>query len=127
MYRLKTNKGFKKTLNLLILTFLSVSLFAQQKQFQAVGIGFYNVENLFDTIRSAGFVDGTKDYQDQFYHISISQDSISKYAKDTVNCKCSLTEKKYPRQKNHQKFNSTKRIFTTRSQSVEYRKIQSKT
>ncbi|MRI63701.1 endonuclease [Ornithobacterium rhinotracheale] len=93
MYRLKTNKGFKKTLNLLILTFLSVSLFAQQKQFQAVGIGFYNEENLFDTIRSAGFVDGTKDYQDQFYHISISQDSISKYAKDTVNCKCSLTEK----------------------------------
>lgn len=58
-----------------------------QQNYSAATIGFMNCENLFDTIPSAGYIDGTKDYQDEFYHISIPVDDIPKY--DTVNCKCS--------------------------------------
>lgn len=63
---------------------------AQKKQYQAAAVGFYNLENLFDTRVSAGYIDGTRDYQDQFYHINIDRSDIDKY--DTVDCKCKLTK-----------------------------------
>ena len=89
-----SNFGVKKLLISLTLTFCLglINLNAQQKQYQVAAVGFYNVENLFDTIPSVGFVDGTKDYQDEFYHISIDANDIPKYAKDTVMCKCVLNE-----------------------------------
>lgn len=66
------------------------NLLAQENQFQAATVGFYNVENLFDIYPSAGYIDGTKDFQDEFYHINIKREDIPKY--DTVDCKCRLTE-----------------------------------
>lgn len=75
----------------ILIIFLSLKKFyAQENQFRAATIGFYNVENLFDTIPSAGFVNGNLDYQDEFYHTSISQEKIP--VLDTVNCKCRYSE-----------------------------------
>lgn len=95
MNPLYRNVFLNKTLSLITLTFclMFINTNAQKRQFQAAGIGFYNVENLFDTIKSAGYIDGTKDYQDQFYHISIAESDIPSYAKDTTLCKCVLNEK----------------------------------
>ncbi|MDG4949408.1 endonuclease [Weeksellaceae bacterium KMM 9724] len=83
---------FKKDLAYLVLVFLFISnlTIAQENQFQAATVGFYNVENLFDIYPSAGLIDGNKDYQDEFYHINIKREDIPKY--DTVDCKCRLTE-----------------------------------
>lgn len=75
---------------MLIFVFISNNLSAQENQFQAATVGFYNVENLFDIYPSAGLIDGTKDYQDEFYHINIKEEDIPKY--DTVDCKCRLTQ-----------------------------------
>lgn len=75
---------------LLILGLISNVAIAQENQFQAATVGFYNVENLFDIYPSAGLIDGNKDYQDQLYHINIKREDIAKY--DTVDCKCRLTE-----------------------------------
>lgn len=83
-----------KPLGLIAFIFAIISngnnLVAQENQFQAATVGFYNVENLFDIYPSAGFIDGTKDYQDEFYHINIKREDIPNY--DTINCKCRLTE-----------------------------------
>lgn len=75
------SKTFKSLTFSLFAIFISVSVFAQQK-FKAATVGFYNLENLFDTKISAGYVDGTKSPEDPNYHISISVDEISNY--DTV-------------------------------------------
>jgi len=39
-------------------------------------VGFLNVENLWDTIRSADYIDGTKDIKNPAFHRSIPLDSI---------------------------------------------------
>ena len=90
----KSNVRFKKIFISLTLTFCLglINTQAQQKQYQAAAVGFYNVENLFDTIQSAGYIDGNNNYQDEFYHVSINVDDIPEYAKDTVMCKCVLNE-----------------------------------
>lgn len=69
-----------KTLTILtfLFLFLTISVCAQQK-YQAATIGFYNVENLFDTEISTGYIDGTRSPEDPFYHISIPADEVSKY------------------------------------------------
>jgi hypothetical protein len=36
-------------------------VFAQKRQVRAATVGFLNVENLWDTVRSADYIDGTKD------------------------------------------------------------------
>lgn len=59
----------------------STPLKAQQK-YQSATVAFYNVENLFDTETSVGYIDGTLAYTHPNYHISIAQADISKY--DTV-------------------------------------------
>ncbi|QCX53091.1 endonuclease [Elizabethkingia sp. JS20170427COW] len=57
----------------------SASLFsyAQKGQVrQVAAIGFYNVENLWDTVTSADYIDGTKDPSNPAFHRSIPLDSI---------------------------------------------------
>ena len=52
-------------------------LFAQQKrQVRAATVGFLNVENLWDTVRSADYIDGTKDISNPAFHRSVPLDSI---------------------------------------------------
>lgn len=75
----KFNKSWPITVFVLI--FLSTSLSAQQK-YKSATVAFYNVENLFDTIVSVDYVDGTRKPDDPLYHISIPKSDISKY--DTV-------------------------------------------
>lgn len=92
MNKLASECKIKKLLILSIIIFVIFSkpMKAQKKQYQAAAVGFYNLENLFDTRVSAGYIDGTRDYQDQFYHINIDRSDIDKY--DTVDCKCKLTK-----------------------------------
>lgn len=72
-------KIIKSLTNLtLLVTLFSTSLIAQQN-YKAATIGFYNVENLFDTEISAGYIDGTRSPEDPNYHISISVDQIPNY------------------------------------------------
>jgi hypothetical protein len=70
----KINKSLS-FLTLFVLLF-SLNVSAQQK-FKAAAVGFYNLENLFDTEVSAGFIDGTKSPEDQTYHTSVSVNEIS--------------------------------------------------
>lgn len=92
MELLKSNYFVKNFLFFLTLTFLLVfgQTNAQEKKYQSATVGFYNLENLFDIYESAGYIDGTKDYQDQFYHVSVKRADIPTL--DTVDCKCKLTE-----------------------------------
>lgn len=70
----------KDLFKLLIFGFilLTTHSFAQQ-DYQAATVAFYNVENLFDTEVSAGYIDGTRSYDDPLYHISIPAADIDKY------------------------------------------------
>lgn len=52
-------------------------VFAQQGQLRKVAtVGFLNVENLWDTIHSADYIDGTRDFSDPAFHRSVPVDSI---------------------------------------------------
>lgn len=63
-----------------IILFFFISFFSfTQKKFQVASIVFYNVENLYDTIKSVDMIDGTRDINDPLYHISVSADSLIKY------------------------------------------------
>ncbi|MFV0303870.1 MAG: endonuclease [Moheibacter sp.] len=75
-----------KTLTIFTLfsLFFSTVGYAQQN-YKAATVAFYNLENLFDTKISAGYIDGTRDPLDPSYHISISEDEISDF--DTVSFK----------------------------------------
>lgn len=61
-----------------VIAFLFLSLFpAQQKrQVRVATVGFLNVENLWDTIRSADYIDGTKDISNPAFHRSVPLDSV---------------------------------------------------
>ena len=61
-----------------LIALLGISLlFAQQKrQVRAATVGFLNVENLWDTVRSADYIDGTKDKSNPAIHRSVPLDSI---------------------------------------------------
>lgn len=60
-----------------VIAILSISLlFAQKRQVRAATVGFLNVENLWDTIRSADYIDGTKDRNNPAFHRSVPLDSI---------------------------------------------------
>jgi len=61
-----------------LIALLGISLlFAQQKrQVRAATVGFLNVENLWDTVRSADYIDGTKDKSNPAFHRSVPLDSI---------------------------------------------------
>lgn len=74
---------FKKYLRLTFLALIlsTINVSAQGKYASAV-VGFYNVENLFDTIESAGYINGHLKFNDPNYHLSIPVSTISTY--DTV-------------------------------------------
>ncbi|RMZ60992.1 endonuclease [Chryseobacterium nematophagum] len=56
---------------------ISIMISAQHGKLRKVAaIGFLNVENLFDTIASADYIDGTKDKKNPAFHRSIPIDSI---------------------------------------------------
>jgi len=67
-----------KKLSSLLLIALFCYAGAQQKgQLRKVAtIGFMNVENLFDTIPSADYIDGTKDFSNPAFHRSVPLDSL---------------------------------------------------
>lgn len=50
----KSNYSMKKTCLTLVLLFLTLSGWAQEKRYSLYGVAFYNLENLFDTIHDAG-------------------------------------------------------------------------
>ena len=61
-----------------LIALLSISLVSaqQKRQVRAATVGFLNVENLWDTVRSADYIDGTKDKSNPAFHRSIPLDSI---------------------------------------------------
>lgn len=66
----------KKILTVLTLALFAIS-FSQQKQVRKVAaIGFMNVENLWDTIESADYIDGTKAITNPAFHRSVPLDSL---------------------------------------------------
>lgn len=71
----------KQSLSFAFLILLLINLNAQ-KNYQAATIAFYNVENLFDTIVSVGYIDGTKKPSDPNYHIQIPKSDMHKYEVD---------------------------------------------
>lgn len=61
-------------------------IFSQQKQVQRATIAFLNVENLWDIVPSADYIDGTKDVQNPAFHRSVPVDSL-KYLETTEDYK----------------------------------------
>ena len=60
----------------LLLVFFSAILFGQQKQVQRATIAFLNLENLWDTIPSADYIDGTLPVNHVNFHRSVPVDSL---------------------------------------------------
>jgi len=56
--------------------FVNAIYFSQSKIRRVACIAFYNVENLWDTEKSADYIDGTKDRNNPAFHRSIPEDSI---------------------------------------------------
>jgi len=56
--------------------FVSIISYSQNKIRRVASIAFYNVENLWDTAKSADYIDGTKDVNNPAFHRSIPVDSI---------------------------------------------------
>ena len=73
-----------KPLLFLIFSFFHISFSAQIKR--VATIGFYNVENLFDTIQSADYIDTSLPKNHINFHRSIPLDSL-KYLEITKNYK----------------------------------------
>lgn len=66
-----------KKIYILILLITTCFVFGQEKEVRRVAaIAFLNVENLWDTIQSADYIDGTKDFSNPAFHRSIPVDSI---------------------------------------------------
>ena len=61
---------------ILIAIFSFALVFAQQRQVQRATVAFLNVENLWDTIPSADYIDGTKDIHNPAFHRSVPLDSL---------------------------------------------------
>lgn len=69
-----------KSLTLLIIFNLLLTLNLNgQTKYASATVAFYNVENIFDTIKSVGYIDGTLPFNDKNYHIQIAESDISKY------------------------------------------------
>ena len=81
---------FKKYLRFLLIPILLLTIKVQaQTKYVSATVGFYNVENIFDTIESAGLINGHLEFNDPNYHISIPVTDIAKY--DTVSFKQQYT------------------------------------
>ena len=66
----------KNFLSLAAVIFSMITFAQQGKVKRVAAVGFLNVENLWDTIRSADYIDGTKDKTNPAFHRSIPLDSI---------------------------------------------------
>ena len=62
--------------------FICGLIFSQQTKVQRATVAFMNVENLWDTVPSADYIDGTKDVNDPAFHRSVPIDSL-KYLETT--------------------------------------------
>ena len=51
-------------------------IFSQQTKVQRATVAFMNVENLWDTVPSADYIDGTKDVNNPAFHRSVPLDSL---------------------------------------------------
>lgn len=77
----------KKIFSLLLATVFCYTFSQQQGQLRRVAtVGFLNVENLWDTIASADYIDGTKDITNPAFHRSVPLDSL-KYLETTEDYK----------------------------------------
>src|SRR5690606_1089927 len=65
--------------------------FGQQRKVQRAAVAFMNVENLWDTIPSADYIDGTKDVHNPAFHRSVPLDSL-KYLEVTEEYKGEWTD-----------------------------------
>ena len=65
-----------KKLYILVFVFCFGFIFSQQKQVQRAAVGFLNVENLWDIVPSADYIDGTKDVHNPAFHRSVPLDSL---------------------------------------------------
>lgn len=65
----------KKYLILIVIFGFSLC-FSQQKQVKRATVAFLNVENLWDTVPSADYIDGSKDVKNPAFHRSVPLDSI---------------------------------------------------
>lgn len=75
----------KKQLIFITLFCFSIA-FSQQKQVQRATVAFLNVENLWDTIPSADYIDGTLPISNPAFHRSVPVDSL-KYLETTEDYK----------------------------------------
>ena len=67
----------KKFTSLLFLMVFCLGIAQQKGQLRKVAtIGFLNVENLFDTVPSADYIDGTKNVSNPAFHRSVPLDSL---------------------------------------------------
>lgn len=67
----------KKYISLLLLLIGFLGYTQQKSKLKRVAtVGFLNVENLFDTIQSADYIDGTKDPSNPAFHRSVPLDSV---------------------------------------------------
>ncbi|KMQ72083.1 endonuclease/exonuclease/phosphatase family protein [Chryseobacterium koreense] len=77
----------KKFFTLFAIALFCYSFSQQKGQLRRVAtIGFLNVENLWDTIASADYIDGTKDISNPAFHRSVPLDSL-KYLETTEDYK----------------------------------------
>ena len=82
----------KKYILLGLLSIISI-VSAQQRRVQRVGIGFMNVENLWDIYPSADYIDGTLLPSNPAFHRSVPIDSL-KYLPITEEYKGQWVDKK---------------------------------
>lgn len=77
---------------LILFSVISTTLvFGQQRKVQRAAVAFMNVENLWDTIPSADYIDGTKDVHNPAFHRSVPLDSL-KYLEVTEEYKGEWTD-----------------------------------
>lgn len=75
-----------KKYSILVFLLLFTITFGQQKQVKRATIAFLNVENLWDTIASADYIDGTLPFSNPKFHRSVPMDSL-KFLETTENYK----------------------------------------
>lgn len=73
-----TNINKFLTYFMILFVFVNYSAKAQNK-YKSATIAFYNVENLFDTIKSVGYINGNLPFNNPNYHIQIAEKDINNY------------------------------------------------
>lgn len=68
--------------HLILIAVFCFGMVFSQTQVQRAAVAFFNVENLWDTVPSADYIDGTKDFKNPAFHRSVPLDSL-KYLETT--------------------------------------------